>query len=135
MIDVAVGTRLPVTISPKFWAEHLGLPYHQAAIRPTELPKRERGAGMFAESEGARSFLRYGYGDLLSEDRRYEVVHRVWPGTQRVLLWGDPVFAAAYSRAFSFCESRGAELSTRFHSRDGKDPGCPAAGTDMPTPR
>jgi hypothetical protein len=110
MIDIALGTGLPVTISPKFWAEHLGLPYHQAAIRPNEMPPPDSAGGSAESGAGSRSFLRYGYGDLLNEDRRYEIVHRVWPGTQRVLLWGDPVFAAAYGRAFSFCGSRGAEI-------------------------
>jgi hypothetical protein len=110
LIDMAVATGLPVTISPKFWAEHMGLPYHQAGIRPTELPSQERGPGLFANSSGARSFLRYGYGDLLAEDRRHGILHRIWPGTQRLLLWGDPGFAAAYGRASGFCGSRGCEV-------------------------
>jgi hypothetical protein len=126
-LDAALATRLPVTISPKFWAEHMGLPYHQAAIRPTELPKRERGSGLFSQSEGARSFLRYGYGDLLTENRRYGIVHRIWPGTQRVLLWGDPVFAAAYSRAFSFCGSQGAELFDPLSFKGRKGSGLPGS--------
>jgi len=63
-----------------------------------------------ALSAGARSFTRYGYADLLREDRRYGVLHRIWPGTQRLLLWGDPVTAAAYSRAFQFCGSSGVEI-------------------------
>ena len=124
-IDAALGTGLPVTISPKFWAEHLGLPYHQAAIRPNELPQRERGSGPFAQSEGARSFLRYGYGDLLREDRRYSVVHRVWPGTQRLLLWGDPLFAAAYGRAASFCGSQGCEIFEPLSFKGRKGSGLP----------
>jgi hypothetical protein len=110
MIDVALQTGLPVVVSPKFWAEHMGLPYHQAWIRPTELPERERGDGLFSRSAGARSFLRYGYGDLLDEGRRYGILHRIWPGTQRVLLWGDPEFAAAYGRNAGFCGTQGAEL-------------------------
>jgi hypothetical protein len=110
MIDAALATGLPVVVSPKFWAEHMGLPYHQAWIRPTELPQREEGEGLFARSSGARSFLRYGYGDLLDEGRRYGIVHRIWPGTQRLLVWGDPVFAAAYGREASFCGTQGAEL-------------------------
>ena len=61
-------------------------------------------------SAGSRSFLRYGYGDLLREDRRWGVLHRIWPGTQRLLIWGDPLTAAAYSRAFSFCGSDGVEI-------------------------
>ncbi len=125
MIDTALGTGLPLTISPKFWAEHMGLPYHQAAIRATELPKRERGGGLFAQSEGARSFLRYGYGDLLTEDRRFSIVHRIWPGTQRVLLWGDPTFGAAYGRAFKFCGSSGCEIFDPLSFKGRKGSGLP----------
>jgi hypothetical protein len=110
MIDVALASGSEIAISPKFWAEHLGLPYHQAAIRPNEIPVRAKGRGAYSASEGARSFLRYGYGDLLTEDRRYGIVHRVWPGTQRLLIWGDPAFAAGYGRAMSFCGSQGAEI-------------------------
>ena len=110
MIDLALATKQPVTISPKFWGEHLGMPYHQADIRKIEKPKPENTTGLLALSSGTRSFLRYGYGDLLREDRKWKVVHRIWPGTQRLLLWGDPEFAAAYSRAFSFCGSDGVEI-------------------------
>jgi hypothetical protein len=142
-LDAALGTGLPVVVSPKYWAEHLGLPYHQAAIRASELPTRDQGRSFFAQSEGARSFLRYGYGDLLREDRRYGIVHRVWPGTQKLLLWGDPTFAAAYGRAMSFCGSNGCEIfdPLSFKGREGSSaPGngdragyadatlCPAGG-------
>ena len=61
-------------------------------------------------SSGSRSFLRYGYGDLLRDDRKWGVLHRIWPGTQRLLIWGDPLTAAAHSRAFSFCGSAGVEI-------------------------
>lgn len=44
------------------------------------------------------------------EDRQWGVLHRIWPGTQRLLLWGDPLTAAAHSRAFSFCGSDGVEI-------------------------
>lgn len=111
MLDLAVATRQPVTLSPKFWAEHLGMTYHQADIRELEQPRPGReGAGLMKLSAGSRSFLRYGYGDLLREDRPWDVLHRIWPGTQRLLLWGDPMTAAAYSRAFSFCGSTGVEI-------------------------
>jgi hypothetical protein len=115
MIDVALGTGQPVTISPKFWAEHMGLPYHQADIRALEHPRPVSEApGLMKDlmrlSAGSRNFMRYGYGDLLREDRKWGVLHRIWPGTQRLLIWGDPVSAAAYSRAFSFCGSDGVEI-------------------------
>lgn len=110
MTEIALGTNQPVAMSPKFWGEHMGMPYHQADIRKLEKPKSEDKGGLMALSEGTRSFLRYGYGDLFQEDRGWSVVHRIWPGTQRILQWGDPLFAAAYSRAFRFCGSNGVEI-------------------------
>jgi len=124
-LDAALATGLPLTISPKFWAEHMGLPYPQAAIRPTELPTGKPGKGPFTMSEGSRSFLRYGYGDLLREDRRYAIVHRIWPGTQRMLLWGDPLFASAYGRAAGFCGSAGCEVFDPLSFKGRKGSGLP----------
>ena len=109
-IDVALATGLPVKVSPKFWAEHLGLPYMQAAIRNLEMPPSTPVTGFYSLSTGSRRFLRYGYGDLLTQNRPYQVIHRSWPGTQRVLLWGDPVMAAALGRNWSFCGSDGMEF-------------------------
>ncbi len=109
MIDVGLATGMPVRVSPKFWAEHMGMPYHQADIRDQEIPKHAA-TGLMALSTGSRSFTRYGYADLLREDRKYSVIHRIWPGTQRLLLWADPVTAAQYSRVFQFCGSDGVEI-------------------------
>ena len=111
MIDVAVSTDMPVVLSPKYWAEHLGMTYHQADIRSLEIPdEKHQASELMNLSAGSRSFLRYGYGDLMKEDRPYQIIHRIWPGTQRLLLWGDPVTAAAHARAFSFCGSAGVEI-------------------------
>ena len=111
MIDSAVATGMPIIISPKYWAEHMGMPYHQADIRAMEIPKPGKvSTGLMNLSAGSRSFIRYGYGDLLKENRPYGVLHRIWPGTQRLLLWGDPVVSAAHARAFSFCGSKGVEF-------------------------
>lgn len=125
MIDVALGTGLPASISPKFWAEHMGLPYMQGAIRALEMPRNNHDSGFFSRSSGARSFLRYGYGDLLAENRRYRVLHRLWPGTQRLLLWGDPAMAAAYGRVSSFCGSAGLELMEPLTFKGRKGSGQP----------
>lgn len=111
MIEVALATGMPVNVSPKYWAEHMGLPYHQASIRDLELPPKEaREEGFMALSGGSRRFLRYGYGDLLTEDRPYGVFYRIWPGTQRLLLWGDPAMAKGYGRWANFCGCLGLEL-------------------------
>lgn len=111
MIDAALASGQPVKISPKYWAEHQGMAYHQADIREQERPRTGESTSVLMKlSAGSRSFLRYGYGDLLREDRKWGVLHRIWPGTQRLLIWGDPLTAASHSRAFSFCGSDGAEL-------------------------
>jgi hypothetical protein len=89
-------------------------------------------------SAGSRSFLRYGYGDLLREDRRWSVIHRIWPGTQRLLLWGDPLTAAAHSRAFGFCGTDGVDICEplSFKGRRGSgiaDDRCAYADTSLRT--
>ncbi len=106
LLDIAVRTGLPVNVSPKYSGEHMGLPYHQAAIRELERRPREPGS----KRERLRRFTRYGYGDYLRRDRQYGVLHRVWPGTQRLLLWGDPVLASGFGRFAHFCGSDGLEL-------------------------
>jgi hypothetical protein len=111
MIDGALSVGMPVRLSAKYWAEHLGLPYHQTAIRDLELPHADANADAFsALSTGPRNHTRYGYADFLQEQRPYGVMFRVFPGTHKFLLWGDPVTTAAHARAFQFCGAVGAEL-------------------------
>ena len=122
MIDVALATGMPVRVSPKFWAEHMGMPYHQADIRDQEIPKAgHQDQGLMAMSAGSRSFTRYGYADLLREDRKFSIVHRIWPGTQRLLLWGDPAQASAFGHSSHFCDAAGLELMEplTFKGREG----------------
>jgi hypothetical protein len=109
-IDLALATGMPVKLSPKYLGEHIGLPYHQSAVRELERPPRTAASEHFALSNGLRRFTRYSYGDFLKEDRRHGVLFRIWPGTQRALLWGDPEFAAGYGRNASFCGTQGFEL-------------------------
>lgn len=111
MIGNALGTGMPVNIAPKFSAEHQAMPYQQAAIREKEMPVAgHSGTGLMTISEGARVFTRSSYADLLREDRKYSVRYRMFSGTQRILLWNDPLWAAAYSRSFQFCGSNGMDL-------------------------
>jgi hypothetical protein len=111
MIDHALATGMPVNLSPKYWAEHLGMPYHQAAIRDLEMPVAGQvGRGLMTLSEGQRVFTRYGYADLMRDDRRFTVRHRVFSGSQRLLLGADPRAAASYSRMFTYCDSTGMDL-------------------------
>jgi hypothetical protein len=110
-IDIALATGMPVKVSPKYLGEHLGLPYQESAIRAVDMPPAG-GADdpHFALSGGSRKFTRYSYADFLNEDRKHGVLFRIWPGSQRMLLWGDPVFFAGYGRYSSFCGADGVEL-------------------------
>lgn len=126
MLDLAVAAGMPLKVSPKYWAEHLGMPYHQAEIRDQERPRPDKPAtGLMKFSAGSRSFLRYGYGDLLREPRKWGVLTRIWPGTQRLLVWGDPLTAAAHSRAFSFCGSDGVEICEPLSFKGRRGSGIP----------
>jgi hypothetical protein len=120
MIEFARATGMPVKAGAKFWAEHIGLGYQQADIRATEYP-RTGVTGTFAVSSGLRQFTRYGYGDFYQQGNGIELLYRVWPGTQRHLLWGDPALAAGYGRAANFCGAAGMELCEplTFKGREG----------------
>ncbi|WP_051904218.1 hypothetical protein [Neorhizobium vignae] len=109
MIGIARDSGMPIAASPKYLAEHMGPPYHQSAIREREYPPEIARSEREQLSEGSRKFLRYSYGDLLTADKDYKVIYRIWPGTQRVLLWGDPEFAAGYGRSSMFAGSDGVE--------------------------
>ncbi len=122
MIDMAAKTGMPVKVSAKSWAEHMGLGYHQADIRELEIPRPDRmETGLFAVSNGERRFTRYGYADLFQQGQKFDVLFRLWPGTQRHLLWGDPEMAAAYGRTAHFCNASGLEICEplTFKGREG----------------
>ena len=110
LINLALEVTQNVTVSPKYTAEHMGLPYHQASIRKQEMPPKNKVHKKWIFSEGKRKFLRYSYGDLLSNKRKYGILFRIWPGTQRVLIWGDPDLARGYGEHSTFCNSLGLEL-------------------------
>lgn len=125
LVDIARGTGASTVISAKYWAEHLGLPYHQVSVRSLEEARDEPGTGLRAITQNKRRFTRYGYGDFLREDRDFGVLFRIWPGTQRVLLWGDPVLAAGYGRLCTIGGALGAELCEPLSFKGRKTSGEP----------
>ena len=87
-------------------------------------------------SAGSRSFLRYGYGDLLREDRKWGVLHRIWPGTQRLLLWGDPVDRRGpLARVLASAAATAWRSWSRSRSRGGAVRASRADAARMPTRR
>jgi hypothetical protein len=123
MIDIANATGMPVKLGAKYSAEHQSLGYQQADIRALEIPKGnvEAEAGPFSLSSGSRSFTRYGYADFLKAGRKYKLLFRLWPGTQRHLLSADPEMTAAYGRTAHFCGAVGLDLMEplTFKGREG----------------
>ena len=110
LIETALSSGLPVNISPKYMAEHMGLPYHQAAIRKEEdIPEKNVPSAM-SFSEGSQRFLRYSYGNLLTRERNYSLSFRIWPGTQRILLWGDPAMAGGFGHMSTISGATGVEI-------------------------
>jgi hypothetical protein len=103
LIQMAIDTGQPVRVSTKYTAEHMGLPGHQIAIR--ELERMQP-----SSTPQERAFTRYGYGDYLAEDRAFGTYFRLWPGKDRVVLWGDPAISAGYGRYSSFCGALGLEM-------------------------
>jgi hypothetical protein len=122
MIDMAAKTGQPVKVGPKYAAEHQSLGYHQADIRELEIPTPGRmEQGVFNVSNGERRFTRYGYADLYQEGRSYDILYRLWPGTQKHLLSADPALAAALGRSANFCGAAGLEICEplTFKGREG----------------
>ena len=126
LLDAADKPNLRTVLSAKYWAEHQGLPYHQASIRRREEAKPiPPGHEMTGVTEFSRRFTRYGYADFLSEDRQAGLIFRVWPGTQKLLLWGDPELAAGYGRLSTFGGSQGVDVCEPLYFKGRKGSGAP----------
>src|SRR5207244_3181882 len=54
---------------------------------------------------------RYSFGALLAQPRNYRVVYQLWSvGSQRLLLWGDPDYAARFARSCRLGGGEGFEV-------------------------
>ena len=126
LLDAVNKPGLKPVLGAKYWAEHQGLPYHQASIRKMEESKPiPPGHELTAITEFSRRFTRYGYGDFLNTDRRTDLIFRVWPGTQKLLLWGDPALAAGYGRLSTFGGSIGIDVCEPLFFKGRKGSGVP----------
>lgn len=126
LLDAVNKPGLKPVLSAKYWAEHQGLPYHQASIRRREESKPiPPGHELKGITEFSRRFTRYGYGDFLNTDRREDLIFRIWPGTQKLLLWGDPALAAGYGRLSSFAGAIGLDICEPLFFKGRKGSGVP----------
>jgi hypothetical protein len=81
--------------------------------------------GLMNRSHFDLSYTRYGYADFLEERRSWGVYYRIWPGTQRLLLWGNPDFAAGYGRYGSIGGSLGVEVMEPLSFKGRRGSGLP----------
>lgn len=126
LIDAIQKPGLHPVLSAKYWAEHMGLPYHQTSIRNREAAKPlPPGHSLKGITEFSRRFTRYGYADFLDDDRQTDLVFRIWPGTQKLLLWGDPAIAAGYGRLSTFGGALGVDVCEPLFFKGRKGSGEP----------
>ena len=126
LLDAVDRPGLHAVLGAKYWAEHQGLPYHQASIRKhEEASTAPPGHELTGLTEFTRRFTRYGYADFLDADRREDLIFRVWPGTQRVLLWGDPALAAGYGRLATFAGAIGVDVCEPLYFKGRTGSGAP----------
>ncbi|MDM8006164.1 MAG: hypothetical protein QUV05_08475 [Phycisphaerae bacterium] len=119
-IQAARDAGLDPTISTKYWCEFMGLPYH-----PT-VEDRQMGRSYQLPHD------RYGYGDLLRYPRPYRVLYQLWTvGSQRLLLWGDPEYAARFARSCHLGGGEGFEIFAPLNNKGmGNQPGTWRIFTD-----
>ena len=131
MIDVALETGLPVNISPKFWAEHMGLPYHQASIRDLEMPTTA-GHGQFSLSTGLGAFCPTVMAICLK--RTVDTGFSIASGRERSgFCCGEMRSSLPNMVGFSvFAEARGLRYLIRFRSRGVKGPALRVNGMRTP---
>jgi hypothetical protein len=106
-IQAALDAGLDVAVSIKFWCEHMGLPYH-----PTVADRHYRDS-------------RYSFGAILAEPRKFRVIYQLWSmGSQRILLWGDPDYAARFAESCKLGGGEGFEVYAPLTNKGyGTEPG------------
>jgi hypothetical protein len=102
-IEVARRLGIPMRLSMKYWAEHVGAPYQAAAQEPA-----------------------YSYADFLRYPRRHPVSYQVWGlGSHRHFVWGDPDYVRTFTRSLHLGDGLGFEISPPLAQKGyGNEPGA-----------
>jgi hypothetical protein len=95
MIQSAVDIGVNFKISPKYWMEQMGMPFHPTHIN--------------VENQFDR---RHGYADMLTYPQKYKMFWRLWNGgTTRILLWGDPEYARRFAESTHLYDGDGFDVN------------------------
>ncbi len=88
MIEAAQQVGVPLRVSTKYWAEHVGRPYQPAETYPG-----------------------YSYLDFLRKPHSYQFYWELWGlGSHRLLLWGNPSFVRRAVSTFHLGDGVGFEI-------------------------
>jgi hypothetical protein len=88
MVEAAAQVGIPVRLSTKYWAEHLGRPYQPAETYPN-----------------------YSYLNFLAKPRSYRFYWELWGlGSHRLLLWGNPGYVRRAVSTFGLGGAEGFEI-------------------------
>ncbi len=86
-IRAAKSMKIPMRISMKYWAEHLGAPYQAAKQNPA-----------------------YSYADFLRYPQECPISYQVWAlGSHRNFVWGDPEYVKTFCRSLTLGDGIGFE--------------------------
>ena len=103
LVEAATRAGVPLRLSAKYWAEHLGRPYQPAETYPG-----------------------YSYENLLAKPRPYRFFWELWGlGSHRLLLWGNPGYVRRAVPTLRLGGSEGFEIDPPlaqkgFGNRPGK---------------
>jgi hypothetical protein len=109
MVEAATQVGIPVRLSTKYWAEHLGRPYQPAETYPN-----------------------YSYLNFLVKPRSYGFYWELWGlGSHRLLLWGNPAYVRRAAPTFSLGGAEGFEIDPPLAQKGfGNQPGRWGVFTD-----
>ena len=95
IIKSAVDVGVNFKISPKYWMEQMGMPYHSSHINKQDQFNR-----------------RHSYSDMLTYPQKYKMYWRLWNGgTTRILLWGDPEYVSRFAESTHLYEGTGFDVN------------------------
>ncbi len=102
-IRAAKNMKIPMRVSMKYWAEHLGAPYQAAKQNPA-----------------------YSYADFLRYPQECPISYPVWAlGSHRNFVWGDPDYVQTFSRSLKLGDGVGFEICPQLAQKGyGNEPGA-----------
>ncbi len=106
VVQAAIHEGINFRIETKYWMEQMGLPYHSTHINRQNQKDR-----------------RQSYADMLRYPQEYKMYWRLWNGgTTRILLWGNPDYAARFVESAKLYDGDTYEVTEPLATKMGSMP-------------